>query len=101
MLQVKFREISLELFNISFPDAFFYVWSLLPSVLWIAAKCFSIILPLILTVAYITYAERKIIGAMQLRIGPNMVGPFGLLQPIADAIKLLHKEIMGHLTKER
>jgi NADH-quinone oxidoreductase subunit H len=94
MLQVKFREISLELFNISFPDAFFYVWSLLPSVLWIAAKCFSIILPLILTVAYITYAERKIIGAMQLRIGPNMVGPFGLLQPIADAIKLLHKEII-------
>ena len=94
MLQVKFRETSLELFNISFPDAFFYVWSLLPSVLWIAAKCFSIILPLILTVAYITYAERKIIGAMQLRIGPNMVGPFGLLQPIADAIKLLHKEII-------
>ncbi len=42
--------------------------------------------------AYITYAERKIIGAMQLRVGPNMVGPFGLLQPIADAIKLLHKE---------
>ena len=94
MLQVKFKETSLELFNISFPDAFFYVWSLLPSVLWIAAKCFSIILPLILTVAYITYAERKIIGAMQLRIGPNMVGPFGLLQPIADAIKLLHKEII-------
>ncbi len=94
MLLVKFREVSLELFNISFPDAFFYVWSLLPSVLWIAAKCFSIILPLILTVAYITYAERKIIGAMQLRIGPNMVGPFGLLQPIADAIKLLHKEII-------
>jgi len=74
-------------------EFFFYACYVLPQILWIALKCFSIILPLILTVAYITYAERKIIGAMQLRIGPNMVGPFGLLQPIADAIKLLHKEI--------
>ena len=83
----------MELFNISLVEVFFYVLSLLPNIIWIAVKCFSIILPLILTVAYLTYAERKIIGAMQLRIGPNMVGPFGLLQPIADAIKLLHKEI--------
>lgn len=83
----------MELFNISSLDIFLYLWSLLPGILWIALKCFTIILPLVLTVAYLTYAERKIIGAMQLRIGPNMVGPFGLLQPIADAIKLLHKEI--------
>jgi NADH-quinone oxidoreductase subunit H len=90
---MKFRGANVELFNISLVEVFFYVWFLLPNIIWITVKCFSIILPLILTVAYLTYAERKIIGAMQLRIGPNMVGPFGLLQPIADAIKLLHKEI--------
>jgi NADH-quinone oxidoreductase subunit H len=83
-----------ELFNISFLDLLFYLWDLLPEILWIALKCIAIILPLLLTVAYLTYAERKIIGAMQLRVGPNMVGPFGLLQPFADAIKLLNKEII-------
>lgn len=57
-------------------------------------KIFSIILPLLLCVAYLTYAERRIIGLMQLRRGPNVVGPFGLLQPIADAIKLLSKELI-------
>lgn len=69
-----------------------HLWSLVPVILWIVVKSIALILPLLLTVAYLTYAERKIIGAMQLRIGPNMVGPFGLLQPFADAIKLLHKE---------
>ena len=83
---------TVELFNFNFLELFLYIWSLVPAILWIAIKCVAIILPLILTVAYLTYAERKIIGAMQLRIGPNMVGPLGLLQPIADAIKLLHKE---------
>lgn len=82
----------MEKFSFNFLELFPYLWSLVPSILWIVVKCIAIILPLILTVAYITYAERKIIGAMQLRVGPNMVGPFGLLQPIADAIKLLHKE---------
>ena len=53
-----------------------------------------ILLPLLVSVAYLTYAERRIIGAIQLRRGPNVVGPFGLLQPIADALKLLHKEVV-------
>lgn len=51
-----------------------------------------IIVPLLLAVAYLTYVERKIIAAMQLRVGPNVVGWFGLLQPFADGLKLLHKE---------
>ena len=53
---------------------------------------FLIIVPLILAIAYLTYAERKVIAAMQLRVGPNVVGWFGLLQPFADGLKLLHKE---------
>src|SRR5690554_5538302 len=48
--------------------------------------------PLLIVVAYLTYAERKVIAAMQLRKGPNVVGPFGLLQPLADGVKLLFKE---------
>ena len=54
----------------------------------------AIVLPLLLCVAYLTYAERKIIGYMQIRIGPNRVGPKGWLQPIADALKLMFKEII-------
>ncbi len=50
------------------------------------------LVPLLLSVAYLTYAERKIIASMQLRKGPNVVGPLGLLQPIADAVKLIFKE---------
>ncbi len=58
------------------------------------AKITLIVLPLFLAVAYLTFAERKIIGYMQVRIGPNRVGPRGWLQPIADAVKLLFKEII-------
>ncbi len=64
-----------------------------PTVEIIAQICL-IVLPLLGAVAYLTYAERRIIGFMQLRRGPNVIGPFGLLQPIADALKLLHKEIV-------
>lgn len=62
------------------------------TVLGILAKIIVILVPLILSVAYLTYAERRIIGLMQYRKGPNVVGWFGLLQPIADAVKLIFKE---------
>ena len=58
----------------------------------IVAQIMLIMVPILLGVAYLTYAERKVIAAMQLRRGPNVVGPFGLLQPIADGLKLLTKE---------
>lgn len=63
-------------------------------VVWTLLKIIAIVLPMLLCVAYLTYAERKVIGFMQIRIGPNRVGPLGLLQPIADAVKLLMKEII-------
>ena len=55
-------------------------------------KILAIVLPLLIFIAYLTYFERKVIGYMQLRKGPNVVGPFGLFQPFADGIKLLTKE---------
>ncbi|WP_418067347.1 NADH-quinone oxidoreductase subunit NuoH [Sedimenticola hydrogenitrophicus] len=63
-------------------------------VLQILIKIVVIVAPLMLCVAYFTYAERKLIGYMQVRIGPNRVGPKGWLQPIADAVKLMFKEIV-------
>ena len=61
---------------------------------WNIAYIVAIVVPLMLCVAYLTLWERKLIGWMQIRIGPNRVGPLGLLQPIADAVKLLLKEIV-------
>ncbi len=63
-------------------------------VVWTLLKIIAIVGPLLLAVAYVTYAERKVIGYMQVRIGPNRVGPLGLLQPIADGVKLMMKEII-------
>ncbi|MFK8068663.1 MAG: NADH-quinone oxidoreductase subunit NuoH [Gammaproteobacteria bacterium] len=60
----------------------------------IMIKIIAIVLPIMGCVAYLTFAERKIIGFIQMRVGPNRVGPGGWLQPIADAIKLLTKEII-------
>ena len=64
-------------------------------ILFIILKILLIIVPLMLGIAYLTFAERKVIGYMQDRIGPNRVGPFGLLQPIADGLKLLLKELVS------
>ena len=61
---------------------------------WTLVKVIVIAVPLIIGVAYLTYAERKVIGWMQVRIGPNRVGPLGLLQPFADVLKMLFKEII-------
>jgi NADH-quinone oxidoreductase subunit H len=67
---------------------FGYAW---PTI-WIAILIVIIVVPLLVAVAYLTYAERKVIAAMQLRQGPMVVGPLGLLQPLADGLKLLVKE---------
>ena len=69
-----------------FGPAFPGVWALL--------KIVAIVIPLMLCVAYLTFAERKVIGYMHVRMGPNRVGPLGLFQPLADAGKLLLKEII-------
>ena len=68
---------------------------------WTLIKIVLIVAPLMLGVAYLTYFERKVIGFMQVRIGPNRVGPWGLIQPIADGLKLLLKEIIVPTTASK
>ncbi len=77
-----------------FADLFGSHWPDVQLVAWTLIKIVAIVLPLMIAVAYLTYAERKVIGYMQVRIGPNRVGPAGLLQPLADGLKLLFKEII-------
>ena len=62
------------------------------AIAWIIAQIMIVVGPLLIAVAYLTLAERRVIGFMQLRKGPNVVGPFGMLQPFADALKLMAKE---------
>jgi len=79
-------------------DFFIGLWEALPEglrlLIWTLIKIVVIVLPLLLVVAYYTLAERKIIGYMQIRIGPNRVGLRGALQPIADTVKMMFKEIV-------
>ena len=75
-----------------------YLWQMVQlygiPLLRLSGQAMLVLLPLLITLAYVTLIERKVIAAIQLRRGPNRVGPFGLLQPFADGLKLMHKEFL-------
>jgi NADH-quinone oxidoreductase subunit H len=73
----------------------------LTQILWIVVKILVLVVPLLVAVAYLTFFERKVIGYMQVRVGPNRVGPFGLFQPFADLFKMLLKEIVVPTSSNR
>ena len=75
-------------------DNFENILSFLMYVFGILGQIAFLSIPLLISMAYLVYAERRIIGFMQMRLGPNLVGPFGLLQPFANALKLLLKEVI-------
>ncbi len=72
--------------------SYFFLETIVGQVILAFLEALAILVPLLVLVAYLTYAERKVLAAIQLRKGPNVVGPFGLLQPFADALKMLTKE---------
>ena len=71
-----------------------YWWPMVWAVVWTLVKIIALVTPVMIGVSYYTLAERKVIGAMQVRIGPNRTGFFGILQPFADAAKLFFKETL-------
>ncbi|CAK7192231.1 NADH-quinone oxidoreductase subunit H [Commensalibacter sp. Nvir] len=70
----------------------FFYHTTMGSILFIIIKTLAVLVPFLIGIAYLTWIERKILAAIMLRKGPNVVGPFGLLQPFADAIKMIFKE---------
>jgi NADH-quinone oxidoreductase subunit H len=92
-LNIGFDWLALVIQNI-IVEPYHMLPEMLQTVIWIVLKIVVIMVPLMLSVAYLTLAERKVIGAMQVRMGPTTVGPRGSLQPIADALKLMFKEII-------